>query len=104
MIRRPPRSTLFPYTTLFRSDLETTSADGVQRECQPVKNVLLWGFVTMMLGAVIGVVGKKLLHQDIVTVVGISVLDAINLFRLSTTIFPNAARDILIAHITLALA
>src|SRR5688572_32682843 len=23
MIRRPPRSTLFPYTTLFRSDLET---------------------------------------------------------------------------------
>src|SRR5438874_9689772 len=23
MIRRPPRSTLFPYTTLFRSDIET---------------------------------------------------------------------------------
>src|SRR2546430_15723093 len=23
MIRRPPRSTLFPYTTLFRSDLES---------------------------------------------------------------------------------
>src|SRR2546426_9994819 len=23
MIRRPPRSTLFPYTTLFRSDAET---------------------------------------------------------------------------------
>src|SRR5258705_4202379 len=67
MIRRPPRSTLFPYTTLFRSDLETTSADGFQRERQPGRNVLLWGFVTMMLGAVIGVVGKKLLHQDIVT-------------------------------------
>src|SRR2546422_3801374 len=28
MIRRPPRSTLFPYTTLFRSDLETTFAPG----------------------------------------------------------------------------
>src|SRR3712207_9370637 len=28
MIRRPPRSTLFPYTTLFRSrDLEDTVAD-----------------------------------------------------------------------------
>src|SRR2546426_2214630 len=27
MIRRPPRSTLFPYTTLFRSDVE----GGVQR-------------------------------------------------------------------------
>src|SRR2546430_12623955 len=25
MIRRPPRSTLFPYTTLFRSDAERTS-------------------------------------------------------------------------------
>src|SRR3712207_8122914 len=25
MIRRPPRSTLFPYTTLFRSDPECTS-------------------------------------------------------------------------------
>src|SRR3989442_10721715 len=24
MIRRPPRSTLFPYTTLFRSDLRAT--------------------------------------------------------------------------------
>src|SRR2546426_8160965 len=26
MIRRPPRSTLFPYTTLFRSDTVTPSA------------------------------------------------------------------------------
>src|SRR2546430_7197875 len=27
MIRRPPRSTLFPYTTLFRSDLYQQSID-----------------------------------------------------------------------------
>src|ERR1039457_7332258 len=27
MIRRPPRSTLFPYTTLFRSECGTTSDD-----------------------------------------------------------------------------
>src|SRR3712207_7841448 len=26
MIRRPPRSTLFPYTTLFRSQLQTATA------------------------------------------------------------------------------
>src|SRR2546430_10906847 len=26
MIRRPPRSTLFPYTTLFRSDYKTTTS------------------------------------------------------------------------------
>src|SRR2546429_7409917 len=30
MIRRPPRSTLFPYTTLFRSEQEVERAD--QRE------------------------------------------------------------------------
>src|SRR2546430_6591704 len=29
MIRRPPRSTLFPYTTLFRSGIPTTLAAGV---------------------------------------------------------------------------
>src|SRR2546429_4990023 len=28
MIRRPPRSTLFPYTTLFRSILATISPEG----------------------------------------------------------------------------
>src|SRR2546429_6944728 len=32
MIRRPPRSTLFPYTTLFRSHF----ADHQQRPCRPV--------------------------------------------------------------------
>src|SRR5256886_7298985 len=29
MIRRPPRSTLFPYTTLFRSELALRVEDGV---------------------------------------------------------------------------
>src|SRR3712207_7278882 len=28
MIRRPPRSTLFPYTTLFRSQVQTTEEGG----------------------------------------------------------------------------
>src|SRR5438034_2348872 len=31
MIRRPPRSTLFPYTTLFRSEIITTVAPGRRR-------------------------------------------------------------------------
>src|SRR3989475_8382847 len=30
MIRRPPRSTLFPYTTLFRSDVDQAAAELVQ--------------------------------------------------------------------------
>src|SRR2546428_1068209 len=29
MIRRPPRSTLFPYTTLFRSDVADNGEDGL---------------------------------------------------------------------------
>src|SRR2546430_10967646 len=32
MIRRPPRSTLFPYTTLFRSPVIEVRASGVSRE------------------------------------------------------------------------
>src|SRR2546430_10082692 len=48
MIRRPPRSTLFPYTTLFRSeliDVETVLRDRVERahlhltEALPVRRV-----------------------------------------------------------------
>src|SRR3712207_5465137 len=31
MIRRPPRSTLFPYTTLFRSIYEAATIDGAGR-------------------------------------------------------------------------
>src|SRR5436189_2982463 len=31
MIRRPPRSTLFPYTTLFRSRDPRVAAEGVHR-------------------------------------------------------------------------
>src|SRR3712207_8370353 len=38
MIRRPPRSTLFPYTTLFRSHREGRGGgddEGRQRGCNP---------------------------------------------------------------------
>src|SRR3712207_8962144 len=32
MIRRPPRSTLFPYTTLFRSDLASKTKELVEHD------------------------------------------------------------------------
>src|SRR2546430_10308788 len=43
MIRRPPRSTLFPYTTLFRSDdvmVFAWTAEGAERdgECGRIKS------------------------------------------------------------------
>src|SRR5260221_3408604 len=33
MIRRPPRSTLFPYTTLFRSLNSSQAEDGIRDHC-----------------------------------------------------------------------
>src|SRR3712207_8957544 len=41
MIRRPPRSTLLPYTTLFRSDRagERPRPDGVHRELRRARGV-----------------------------------------------------------------
>src|SRR5215203_6976371 len=35
MIRRPPRSTLFPYTTLFRSRPGPTAAEPERARCSP---------------------------------------------------------------------
>src|SRR5258708_29456164 len=41
MIRRPPRSTLFPYTTLFRSQLQEQAArafeSGVGRDAEEIR-------------------------------------------------------------------
>src|SRR5690242_21183160 len=45
MIRRPPRSTLFPYTTLFRSardlvqDVRHVAVDGVLADDQPLRDL-----------------------------------------------------------------
>ena len=36
MIRRPPRSTLFPYTTLFRSDALESSDEKINYDTQKI--------------------------------------------------------------------
>src|SRR2546425_2099059 len=41
MIRRPPRSTLFPYTTLFRSCERLTSCYRASRLCAPRRTVAI---------------------------------------------------------------
>src|SRR3712207_2562895 len=41
MIRRPPRSTLFPYTTLFRSVL-APGQEGADRALKPVRDLFRW--------------------------------------------------------------
>src|SRR5256885_432497 len=62
MIRRPPRSTLFPYTTLFRSlavagihyaDERPKGEVGVSRsECFGVEALAIGGFATIEPGAI----------------------------------------------------
>src|SRR5438067_9516735 len=42
MIRRPPRSTLFPYTTLFRSNIQTV-ADLVRTSEEDLMNIRNFG-------------------------------------------------------------
>src|SRR5947207_10647064 len=55
MIRRPQRSTLFPYTTLFRSTVLTSGAsatcigDGFTTTCSP-RERLLWTVGTLAAG------------------------------------------------------
>src|SRR3712207_8935261 len=53
MIRRPPRSTLFPYTTLFRSDREEMLVRAAEIEGHPdnVAAAIYGGFVVCGGGA-----------------------------------------------------
>src|SRR5260221_9425754 len=46
MIRRPPRSTLFPYTTLFRSNFQIYIVGGAVRDLLMGKNPNDWDFTT----------------------------------------------------------
>src|SRR5437588_3282786 len=58
MIRRPPRSTLFPYTTLFRSKYRTRSHE--DRPCVGVAVVLAdQGGVCSHLSVVVGAVASR---------------------------------------------
>src|SRR5258705_10088356 len=59
MIRRPPRSTLFPYTTLFRSAMETADVvlmnDDLRRLPEVVElsrsaHAVLWQNIALSLG------------------------------------------------------
>src|SRR3712207_7257043 len=42
MIRRPPRSTLFPYTTLFRSEARSVLPDALRERDAQVDDVALY--------------------------------------------------------------
>jgi hypothetical protein len=53
------------------TDLGRTSAIGPKSGDERANHFVLWGFILMLIGVAIGVVGKKLLYEDIVTVAGV---------------------------------
>ena len=55
------------------TDIARTSAIAAADGKHSEHNFLLWGFITMLVGAAIGVVGKKLLYEDVITVIGVLV-------------------------------
>src|SRR5256885_16239699 len=69
MIRRPPRSTLFPYTTLFRSPMRLLRAFwqalAVVRRVKPDVVVGLGGYISFPGGMMAVLAGKPLvLHEQ----------------------------------------
>lgn len=55
------------------SDLKGTPAIILKDEKQRPNRMVLWGFIMMFVGVAIGIVGKKLMHEDMVTVLGVLV-------------------------------
>lgn len=54
-------------------------------EAKRANRLMLWGFIIMFLGAAVGVIGKKLMHDEMVTVVGILV----SLAGMFLTVYPH---------------
>src|SRR3712207_8879937 len=62
MIRRPPRSTLFPYTTLFRSRVRNGANPPLGRTLLAVAGALfaLWAWLFICLGLSIAILGPAI--------------------------------------------
>lgn len=52
------------------SELERGPAIILKDEKQRASKLMLWGFIIMFIGVAVGIIGKKLMHEDIVTVIG----------------------------------
>src|SRR5256885_11234112 len=59
MIRRPPRSTLFPYTTLFRSAVDTL---GGNMQCASSREAIMYQSATFnsAVGATVGLLAETI--------------------------------------------
>src|SRR3712207_6999058 len=70
MIRRPPRSTLFPYTTLFRSIYEAATIDGAGRFKQFFRITLPLLRYTVITSTVLMLVGSFTTFDTILLLTG----------------------------------
>jgi hypothetical protein len=52
---------------------ELVSQPKISQEMYRTNRLLLWGLIIMFIGAAIGVIGKMLMHEEVVTVVGVLV-------------------------------
>lgn len=66
------------------SDLGSISTIGVKGGDDRANPFVLWGFIAMLIGVAIGVVGKKLLYEDVITVIGV----LISLSGMFLVVFP----------------
>lgn len=60
---------LVEHATVF--DPRKTPAIIGNGEKRRPNGLVLWGFIMMFIGVAVGLIGKKLIHEDIVTVVGV---------------------------------
>lgn len=61
---------------------------------QRANRLLLWSFIMMFIGVAIGVIGKKLIHDEIVTVVGV----LISLAGMFLAVYPFLSPPLLRKH------
>jgi len=74
--------------SLQKSDVRENSLLHEQEKARTA-NWMLWGFVVMFIGVAIGVVGKKLLHDDLVGTIGI----LISLAGMFATVYPHLSQS-----------
>ena len=65
------------------AEVRSTIKGGTQR----TNSFMLWGFIAMLVGVAIGVIGKKLIEEDLVAVIGI----LISLVGMFLMVYPHLA-------------
>jgi hypothetical protein len=74
-------------------ELERRPANILKDE-KRANSLTLWGFIIMFIGVAVGIIGKKLVHQDLVTVVGALVSIAGMFLTVYPYLSPSSRRNV----------